>query len=213
MGWTKIDRANWKREAYFRHYHDEAPCFYSMTVSLDVTRLREAGLKLYPAMLYALSAAVNSHAEFRTAMVGGEVGVYDALWPCYTVFHPQTETFSNLWTPYRADYAGFLADYEEDLRLYGKLEGFMPKPEAPEGLFTVSMLPWATFEGFHLDLPRGNDYLLPIFTMGRMHAREGRTLLPLAVQVHHAVCDGFHACRLVREAQEMLNAPEAWSGR
>ena len=213
MGWTKIDRANWKRGAYFRHYHDEAPCFYSMTVSLDVTRLREAGLKLYPAMLYALSAAVNSHAEFRTAMVDGEVGVNDALWPCYTVFHPQTETFSNLWTPYRADYAGFLADYEEDLRLYGKLEGFMPKPEAPEGLFTVSMLPWATFESFHLDLPRGNDYLLPIFTMGRMHTRDGRVLLPMAMQVHHAVCDGFHACRLVREAQEMLNAPEAWSGR
>ena len=120
MGWTKIDRANWKREAYFRHYHDEAPCFYSMTVSLDVTRLREAGLKLYPAMLYALSAAVNSHAEFRTAMVGGEVGVYDALWPCYTVFHPQTETFSNLWTAYRADYAGSTR-VAEDL-------GYMPAP-------------------------------------------------------------------------------------
>ena len=29
-------------------------------------------------------------------------------------------------------------------------------------------------------------------------------LLPLALQVHHAVCDGFHACRLVREAQELL---------
>ena len=40
MGWTKIDRANWKREAFFRHYHDNVPCFYSMTVSLDVTRLR-----------------------------------------------------------------------------------------------------------------------------------------------------------------------------
>ena len=44
MGWTKIDRAAWAREAFFRHYHDDVPCFYSMTVSLDVTRLRAAGL-------------------------------------------------------------------------------------------------------------------------------------------------------------------------
>ena len=212
MGWTKIDRANWKREAYFRHYPDEAPCFYSMTVSLDVTRLREAGMKLYPAMLYALSAAVNSHAEFRTAMVGGEVGVYDALWPCYTVFHPQTETFSNLWTEYCGDYPQFLERYVEDLRLYGDLEGFTPKPGEPDNLFTVSMLPWASFEGFHLHLPRGNDYLLPIFTMGKLFVREGKTWLTLALQVHHSVCDGFHACRLVNEVQAMLDAPEAWNG-
>ena len=212
MGWTKIDHRAWKREEFFRHYHEDAPCFYSMTVSLDVTRLRAAGLRLYPAMLHALSTIVNRHEEFRTAIVGGAVGVYDVLFPCYTVFHPETETFSNLWTAYRPDYAGFLAAYEEDLRLYGHLEGFAPKPGTPENIFTVSMLPWASFEGFHLELPRGNDYLLPIFTMGRMHARDGRTLLPLALQVHHAVCDGFHACRLVREAQELLDAPEAWGG-
>ena len=110
MGWTKIDRAAWAREAFFRHYHDDVPCFYSMTVSLDVTRLRAAGLKLYPAMLHALATVVNRHEELRTAMVDGEVGVYDMLSPCYTVFHPETETFSNLWTTYSADYAAFLAD-------------------------------------------------------------------------------------------------------
>ena len=212
MGWTKIDRRAWKREEFFRHYHEDAPCFYSMTVSLDVTRLRAAGLRLYPAMLHALSTIVNRHEEFRTAIVGGAVGVYDVLFPCYTVFHPETETFSNLWTAYRPDYAGFLAAYEEDLRLYGHLEGFAPKPGTPENIFTVSMLPWASFEGFPLELPRGNDDLLPIFTLGRMHARGGRTLLPLALQVHHAVCDGFHACRLVHEAQQLLDAPEAWGG-
>ena len=213
MGWTKIDRGTWKREEFFRHYHEDVPCFYSMAVSVDVTRLRAAGVKLYPAMLYVLSTVVNRHEEFRTALVDGAVGVYDVLTPCYTVFHPGTETFSNLWTAYREDFAGFWAGYEEDLRRYGHLEGFMPKPGAPEGMFTVSMLPWVQFEGFHLELPRGNDYLLPIFTMGRMYVREGRTLLPLALQVHHSVCDGFHACRLVREVQAMLDAPESWCGR
>lgn len=212
MGWTKIDRTRWKREAFFRHYHEDAPCFYSMTVSLDVTRLRAAGIRLYPAMLYALCAVVNRREEFRTAMVNGAVGVYDALSPCYTVFHPQTETFSNLWTAFCPDFPAFLARYEEDLRRYGHLEGFMPKPDAPENLFTVSMLPWARFEGFHLDLPRGNDYLLPIFTLGKMYAQDGRTLLPMAVQVHHAVCDGFHVCRLIRETQELIDAPETWRG-
>ena len=212
MGWTKVDRSRWKREEYFRHYYEDVPCFYSMTVPLDVTRLRAAGLRLYPAMLYLLSRAVNRHEEFRYALVNGEVRVYDALSPSYTVFHKETETFSNLWTEYCGDYSQFLERYVEDLRLYGDLEGFTPKPGEPDNLFTVSMLPWASFEGFHLHLPRGNDYLLPIFTMGKLFAREGKTWLPLALQVHHGVCDGFHACRLVNEIQAMLDDPEAWSG-
>ena len=147
MGWTKIDRAAWAREAFFRHYHDDVPCFYSMTVSLDVTRLRAAGLKLYPrcSMRWPPSSTATRSCARRWWM---------EKWACTTcfrpatVFHPETETFSNLWTTYSADYAAFLADYEEDVRRYGKLEGFMPKPGAPEGMFTASMLPWASFEGF-----------------------------------------------------------------
>ena len=66
------------------------------------------------------------------------------------------------------------------------------------------MLPWAGFEGFNLNLQKGYDFLLPIFTMGRYREEGGRTLLPLAVQVHHAVCDGFHLCRFVNGLQERL---------
>lgn len=32
--------------------------------------------------------------------------------------------------------------------------------------------------------------------------------LPLAVQVHHGVCDGFHVCRFVNELQELLGQRE-----
>ena len=36
-----------------------------------------------------------------------------------------------------------------------------------------------------------------------------RRTMPLAVQVHHAVCDGFHVCRLVNELQARLDREEA----
>lgn len=44
----------------------------------------------------------------------------------------------------------------------------------------------------------------PIFTMGKFEEEGGKILLPLAVQLHHAVCDGFHLCRLVNELQDLL---------
>ena len=78
-------------------------------------------------------------------------------------------------------------------------------PGVPENIFTVSMIPWTTFEGFNLNLQKGYNYLLPIFTLGKYFQEKGRTLLPLAIQVHHAVCDGFHICRFINELQGLIN--------
>ena len=66
------------------------------------------------------------------------------------------------------------------------------------------MIPWTSFEGFNLNLQKGYDYLLPVFTMGKFYEENGRRFLLLSVQVHHAVCDGFHLCRFLRELQDLI---------
>lgn len=206
MGYTIIDRAAWPRRTYFEHYLSAVPCTYSLTVKLDITNLRQKGRKLYPAMLYLLTSTVNRHDAFRMALrETGELVRYDAMEPCYTVFHRETETFSNLWTAYSEDYGEFLRRYEEDQQRYGGVEGFLPKPDVPENSFTVSMLPWASFEGFNLNTPNFR-YLIPIFTMGKFQEENGRVRMPLAVQVHHAVCDGFHVCRFLEDLQAGIDA-------
>lgn len=42
--------------------------------------------------------------------------------------------------------------------------------------------------------------------MGKYYKEDKKTILPLAIQVHHAVCDGFHICRFVNELQELINS-------
>ena len=207
MAFKIIDRENWSRKEYFEHYFSNVPCTYSMTTKLDITKIIESKKKLYPAMLYYLTTIVNRHVEFRiTFNKDNELGVYDEMLPCYTIFHKDTETFSNLWTVYCKDYEEFYKMYENDLRQYGNQKGMFGKPDVPDNCFTVSMIPWVSFEGFNLNLQKGYDYLLPIFTMGKYYEENGRILLPLAIQVHHAVCDGFHLCRFINELQELINS-------
>ena len=206
MIFEKIDINSWKRKEYFEHYFTNVPCTYSMTVKFDITPIKNKLMKLYPAMLYYISTVVNHHPEFRTAINdSGELGVYSEMLPCYTVFHKDTETFSNIWTEYSSDFNTFSVAYENDMRKYGNKQGMIGKPNAPENTFPVSMIPWSTFEGFNLNLQKGYDYLIPIFTMGKYYQEDGRTILPLAIQVHHAVCDGFHICRFANELQELIN--------
>ena len=96
--------------------------------------------------------------------------------------------------------------YEDDIRRYGDRLQMDGKPNVPANTFPVSMIPWATFEGFNLNLQKGYCYLTPIFTMGKYYEENGCVTLPLAIQVHHAVCDGFHVCRFINELQELINA-------
>ena len=206
MGFTKINLDTWPRKEIFAHYFSAVPCTYSAVFKLDITSLRQAGKKLYPTMLHGISTVVNRHQEFRMAFhADGELGCYDLVHPCYTIFHRETETFSNLWTAYTPDYEAFCAAYDHDMAAYGDRPGMLSRPDMPENTFPVSMLPWASFEGFNLNLQNSYNYLPSIFTMGRFSTENGRVLLPLAVQVHHAVCDGFHLCRLVNELQSLLN--------
>ena len=206
MTFEKIDRDTWVRKEYFEHYFSNIPCTYSMTVRLDITQIVKQQVKLYPAMLYYLTTVVNRHSEFRTAFnENNELGIYSEMIPCYTVFHKDTEAFSNIWTNYTPNFEEFCNAYENDILQYVNEKGMTAKTNVPSNYFNVSMIPWATFEGFNLNLQKGYDYLKPIFTIGKYYQETGRTLIPLATQVHHAVCDGFHVCRLIDELQELIN--------
>ena len=202
--YTVIDLETWPRREYFEHYLSAVPCSYSMTVKLDITPIKRSGRKFYPTMLYYLTKEVNRHEQFRMALrEDGKLVLFDSLSPCYTVFQKDTETFTNLWTDFCDDYAQFCTRYEKDVETYGSLHKMNAKPDQPENTFTVSMIPWTTFESFHLQL-QPSPYLIPIFTMGKYYETNGRFLLPLAVQVHHAVCDGFHVCRFLNCLQESV---------
>lgn len=203
---TPIQMETWQRREYFEHYSKEIPCTYSLTSTLDIFPIRRSGEKIYPAMIYLITQVINRHEEFRIAVNrNGILGTYNKLHPCYTVFHEDTETFSNIWTKYSTNYADFRRDYEHDTSIYGNIQGINAKPNPPENCFPISMIPWVHFTGFQLNLPKGYHYFLPIFTMGQFYSKKKHILIPISIQVHHAVCDGFHVSRFLNELQEAIN--------
>lgn len=210
MSFDKIDIKTWNRAKTYSHYMSEVPCTYSMCVNIDISKLMERinqrELKLFPSCLYGIAHIVNRHQEFRMALdAQGNLGCFSATNPCYTMFHEKTESFTDVWTEYSEDFDVFYQSYMEDMARYQK-EQLVGKPVVGGNLFTVSCIPWTSFTGFHLNLQKGYDYLPPIFTIGKYFTHEGKTMLPLAIQAHHAVCDGFHTARFVNELQEWADA-------
>lgn len=208
-GFKKIDVPAWGRKEHFDFYLKDVPCMYSMTLNVDVTLLlkeiKKEAIKLYPTMIYLITLIVNRHEEFRTAIDTGCVGVFDCLHPSYTVFQQDSETFTNLWTEYSPLFSEFYKRYLLDVKNYSAVKSFTAKPNVPENIFYISSIPWVSFTSFHLHFSKVTDYLLPIFTTGKYFEQNSKIWLPIAIQVHHAVCDGFHVARFVQELQEVID--------
>lgn len=207
---TAIDLGTWPRRQHFEHYRSVVPCTYAMTVELDVTDFVQViagtSCKTYLAQIWALAAVVNRHSEFRMCVqADGSPAVWDVVHPSFTIFHPETETFSSLWTPFDEDFATFHDAATAVIAEHGKSAELFPQGNPPPNSFDVSSLPWASFTAFSLNIAGGWDHLAPIFTLGKYVQRDDKTLLPLALQVHHAAIDGFHVSRFVNEVQEVLS--------
>ena len=205
MKFNKIDMTVWKRAKTFEHFTSEVPCTYSMTVNIDASNLLRAagerGVKFFPSFLYCLAGVVNAHEEFRMDFNSeGRVGFYDESHPCWAVFDRRDESFTTVWAEYSPNFSEFYARYLKAMRAFENGEN--AENPAPRNIFNVSCIPWTSFTGFNLNLGRGWSYLPPIFTAGKYFSEGGRTLMPLALQLHHAACDGWHASRFVMELQE-----------
>jgi len=207
LEYTPVDLSRWARKEHFEVFQSFAQSTFNQTVLLDITALlkhiKEVGWKFYPTIIFLLSKIVNSRAEFRMAMKNNELVIWNEVHPNYTIFHNETETFSALWSHYDGNIHHFQDVYSEDVARYGNNLSYWPKEESRENIFFISAIPWVSFTSFTVNVANMQNFFAPMFTLGKYYNQEGKTLLPLAVQVHHSVCDGFHVARLINELQEM----------
>ena len=209
MNFTRIDLNTWNRREHFALYRQQIKCGFSLTTKLDITALRtalaETDYKFYPVMIYLISRVVNQFPEFRMAMKDNALIYWDQTDPVFTVFHKETETFSALFCRYCPDISEFMAGYNAVMAEYQHNTALFPQGALPENHLNISSLPWVSFDGFNLNITGNDDYFAPVFTMAKFQQEDNRVLLPVSVQVHHAVCAGFHAARFINTLQMMCD--------
>ncbi|MGN7356971.1 type A chloramphenicol O-acetyltransferase [Paenibacillus sp. SAF-054] len=215
MKFNPIDMDNWSRKPYFEHYLNHVRCTYSMTANIEITilvsKLKDKGMKLYPALIHMITTVINRHSEFRTCLdAEGRLGYRDSLSPSFTIFHDDEKTFSSIWTLYSEDFNEFYSRYLDDMKVYGSVKQLFAKEKEPPNTFPISSIPWVSFTSFNLNLVNEGNYLQPIFTIGKYDRQNEKILLPLSGQFHHAVCDGYHASVLYNELQLRADACTEW---
>ena len=207
MIFTPIDLQTWKRREQFYYFSHMAPTGYSLTVNLDVTAMKstldQAGFKFFPAYLWLVTKTLQLQQEFCIAEKDGQLGYYDHLTPLYATFHDDDNTFSLMWTPFDPDFKKFHQAYLDNQANYGSNHGILAQKDwlPPPNAYTVSCLPWVSFDHFAVHSYENKAYYFPSVEAGKFTWSNGKLMMPLSLTCHHATTDGYHISKFLEQLQ------------
>lgn len=207
MHYKIVNLKEWKRAALFQFYMDHMRVVMSLTADIDVLPLikysRKNHLKFYPTMIWVVSKAVNAHPEFKYGWdMEGNLVQWDSISPSYAHFHKEDENFTKLTTEYSDDLFAFHKSCMADREKYKDARGFAEGQ--PPNHFDVSCLPWIKYSHFDLHVFDEGKFLAPVITWGKYQEKQDRAMMPLTMNIHHAVADGFHLCRFFEDVQTII---------
>ena len=211
MNYKTIDLNTWDRGKLFTFYIEKMRIVMSLTMDIDVTPLvrftKKNGLKFYPAMIWAVSKVVNVHDEFKYGWdADGNLIKWDVVSPSYAHFHKEDENFTKTVTAFSDDLLEFHTSFLSDREKYKDVRAIVENQ--PPNFFDVTCLPWVRYKHFDVHVFDEGKFLAPVITWGKYEPEHGQLVMPLTMNIHHAVADGFHLSRFFNEVQELIDALE-----
>ena len=203
-GYKPLDMKTWARTPYYNYYAHGSKGMCAMTAEIDISALaKKAGDGIYIPLLYAVTKVINGHQEFRVGYCkeNGELMIWDYVSTVHRVFHPDTETFTRICTDWNNDYKAFAKAAKADIDNAEKC-ATLNADEFPDSVFELSYVPWVHYSSVNMKMSESGKYLAPIVTIGKAEEIDGKTKIPLTMQISHAVADGFHIARFFREVAE-----------
>ena len=203
-----IDLETFPRRSHYEFFKSYAYPYMGMTANVDVTNLyhaaKERGGSPFLAFLWAAANAANSVPELRQRMVGEGIVQYDHCDTAHTVALPDG-TFVNCRTDCRRSFDEFLVYGKQCQEEAKGCHGFVQPGDDETELIFVSSTPWVTFTQVIQPTPIPADSNVRI-VFGKFFEQNGRKLMPLAIQVNHALVDGLHVGQFYQKFQELADS-------
>lgn len=190
-----IDVEQWSRREHFHFFKKFQDPFFNVTAPVDVTALsatcKENGWSFFLACLYLSNKVVNAIPEFRYRLVQGEVRAYDQIHIGTTIAH-EDHCFSFCYFDFQEDFPSF-AQAARTAIVQQQIRKTLLPEEHRQDLIHYSSTPWIAFTSIKHARQFGFEDSIPKIVFGKYFAENGGLQLPVSIEAHHALMDGWHA--------------------
>ena len=206
-----IDLKNWPRRELFEFFIGYSKPYFNVCVDVEVTKLvalvtERADLRMSVAIHYFALRAANETEPFRYRLKDRQVFVYDVINGGTTVLLPN-ESFAYAYFDYHENFNEFAAGMMSAVDLIRTGKDPL-KPTMRDDVIYHTTLPWISFTSFAHARTEGRGESIPRLVFGKITKRDERMMMPISVEVHHALMDGLHVGRYLTRLEESLANPD-----
>lgn len=184
---------NWNRKAVFDFFSGMSYPFYSVTFTVDVTKLyrftKENGISFYYALIYLCTQAVNRIDAFQYVLNEGALFRLHHRSPSFTDLKKGSEQFHIVTMPCE----GGIVDFCRAAREKSAAQtDFISASAESDALIYFSCLPWLEITALTNERDFDKDDTIPRIVWGRYVEVDGRKKLNMSVEANHRFTDGYH---------------------
>ena len=203
---TVIDKSAWLRREIYDFFAPMSDPFYTLTFPVDVTalraRCRAGGLPFYPAMVFAVTRAMEQVEAFRYKDRDGTIVRHDSLVPSFTDLRPGSDRFHIVTLERGEDLADFCRRAKAASAAQREFITAGPWPEDQLVYFTC--LPWFPVTALKNERNLDPADSVPRAAWGRWEEKGDRTELLLSLELNHRLLDGVHVGRFHEALKEWM---------
>ena len=189
----KITFDNPHRQKHFEFFNSMNHPHFNITAPVCVDRLiqkcKTRGISTHLAIVYVISRVANEIPQFRWRIRGDEVVEHSSVHPSFTVPTKVADVFSFCTVDYDANTDIFLKRANQVRKQMELTPNFEDEKGRDDYLF-LSSFPWVAFTGYQHAMQYHPHDSVPRISWGKIHEVNGQMMMPLSLQVHHAIVDG-----------------------
>jgi chloramphenicol O-acetyltransferase type A len=207
-----IDLPSWPRRQHFEVYNAFDYPHINLCAPIDITqtyqKVKSIQHSITIVLNYIFARAANEIPNFRYRIRGDQVVEHDVVHPSTTIL-TEEDLFSFCTIPFQSSFRLFS---ESAMKLIEQVKQNRVLVDEPgqDDLLYLSAIPWISFTSVCHPIHMHPVDSIPRITWGKFYPDGDRLLMPLSVQVHHALMDGYHVGAYFNLVQEYLSTPNKY---
>jgi len=210
MNYRKLNLENWHRRDQYKFFKQYDNPFFNICSTIDVSDLllstQSLNLSFSSSLLYASIDTANKMDEFKSRIKDGGVVIYDSIYAGSTILNDD-ETFNFCYFDYFSKFSDFINNANKQIELNKQGKQLFDGRNNDLGIIHYSVIPWISFSSFSHPRNYATNDSIPKIVFGKYYENNGRTMLPVSIEVHHALMDGFHLGQYLEKLQKKISNP------
>ncbi len=179
------------------------------TVKIDVSKAvlkcKTENISFHAYMIYSIYKAFNTVENFKFDYINNQFIQWENVIPTFSGFNIDNKLFCTLYAAMSDNFGEFKKRYKMVVNSFCNTNSIIPQNDLPPNIFNISCVPWLHYEHFSSNTQTPSNKIVKMIAFGKYKNDNGRYIMPLTLQISHAIADGYHVSLFYENLQALLD--------